>query len=79
MAALTDLEVRVVQVSQGAGESEDGTYLFRARERALTDVPPERVAATILITDGQVHDAPGAADEHWTAGPVHVLLTGKMG
>ena len=78
LAALTDLEVRVVQVSQGAGESEDGTYLFRARGRALTDVPPERVAATILITDGQVHDAPGAADEHWTAGPVHVLLTGKM-
>ena len=77
LAALPDLDVRVVEVSDGAGETEDGTYLFRARERALADIPPERVAATILITDGQVHDVPSAADGPWAAGPVHVLLTGE--
>ena len=76
LAALPAMEVRMIEASGDAG-AEDGTHLFRAR--ALVDVPPDRIAATIVITDGQVHDAPAAEDGAWTAGPVHVLLTGKRG
>ncbi len=80
LASLPDIETRVVDVPGSAtAATEDGTYLFRARARALADVPPDRVAATIVISDGQVHDVPAAADGAWTAGPVHALITGVRG
>ena len=34
----------------------DGTRLIEAMGEGLSDVPRERVAGAILITDGQVHD-----------------------
>ena len=81
LALLGNLEVRIVRAGNEANA--DGTKLFAALERALSDVPPERVAGAILLTDGQVHDAPnlGAVREGgWRGtgdGPVHVLLTGE--
>lgn len=76
LAAFDDLEVRVVRA--GNEEGGDGTRLFGALDRALADVPPERVAATVLITDGQIHDAPDQASLEGgdASGPVHTLLTG---
>ena len=76
LAAFNDLEVRVVRA--GNEEGGDGTRLFGALDRALADVPPERVAATVLITDGQIHDAPDQASLEGgdASGPVHTLLTG---
>ena len=78
LAEMADIEARVVDASGAtSSDGDDGTYLFRARERALADVPPDRIAATIVITDGQVHDAPAAGA--WSAGPVHALITGVRG
>ena len=56
---------------------EDGTHAFDAREEALKNISPNRVAATILITDGQIHDVPENLGEASKAGPVHFLLTGE--
>ena len=56
--AFGDLDVRIIRT--GNEEGAVGTRLFTALERTLADVSPDRVAATILITDGQVHDAPAA-------------------
>ena len=39
----------------------DGTRLFAALSNALADVPPDRVAGAILVTDGRVHDVPAEA------------------
>ena len=46
--------------------------------RALADVPRQRIAGAVMITDGEVHDMPppGRLD---LAAPLHVLLTGKPG
>ena len=83
-----DLEVRVVTLGSGLREGEsvdtaalpaDGTRLFAAIERALTDVPNSRIAGTILITDGQVHDTPKDPDGAALPGPIHVLLSGEKG
>src|SRR5215469_4677133 len=52
-----------------------GTALFSALNSALSDAPPDRVAGAIVITDGQVHDAPDPKTFHLGA-PFHVLLTG---
>ena len=75
LASMDDLELRVVTVAADSGA--DGSLLFAALAKALSDVPADRVAGAILITDGQVHDAPEVADTVAHAGPVHVLLTGE--
>jgi hypothetical protein len=68
---LREGEVRTTADAGDAG----GTALFSALNGALSDAPPDRVAGAIVITDGQVHDAPDPKTFHLGA-PFHVLLTG---
>ncbi|MCC2110404.1 MAG: hypothetical protein KDJ16_00045, partial [Hyphomicrobiales bacterium] len=72
----TALDLRIVEAARPDGAT-DGTHLFRSLTEALRDVPPERVAATFLITDGQVHDLPTRADALGFSAPVHALVTGR--
>ncbi|VAW11162.1 FIG003492: Threonine dehydrogenase and related Zn-dependent dehydrogenases [hydrothermal vent metagenome] len=68
-----NLEVRIRE----AGNKGDGeTRLFGALDNTLADVPPERLAGVIILTDGQVHDVPGVSGGFDGKAPVHVLLTG---
>src|SRR3989442_737234 len=69
------LEVRFVEAGQADGET-DGTRLFTALSSALSDVPHDRVAGVLLITDGRVHDVPAEAAALGFAAPVHALITG---
>jgi hypothetical protein len=68
---LHDLELRTVTVAEGGNA---GTRLFAAIERALADIPRARMAGTIAITDGQVHDIPDAAPG---GAPLNVLIPAK--
>src|SRR6195256_3100543 len=70
------LEVRVVEAGQADGET-DGTRLFGALSSALSDVPVDRVAGAVLITDGRVHDIPANAAALGFQAPVHALITGQ--
>jgi hypothetical protein len=74
MKRLAHLDVRRVEVETGA--SSGGTELFAALRRALSDVPPERVAGAVMITDGEVHDAPADAAALGFTAPLHALVTG---
>ena len=74
---LPGVEVREADVHTDAGES-GGTNLFNSIDQALSDVPPDRVAGVIAITDGQIHDAPPPGQFALQA-PFHVLLTGAPG
>ncbi len=69
------LEVRVAEAGQADGEN-DGTRLFSALSSTLADVPPDRVAGAIMITDGRVHDVPAEAAALGFAAPLHALITG---
>jgi hypothetical protein len=69
------LEVRVAEAGQADGEN-DGTKLFSALSAMLADVPPDRVAGAIMITDGRVHDVPAEASALGFAAPLHALITG---
>src|SRR5476651_647735 len=69
------LEVRVTEAGAADGET-DGTRLFTALSATLADVPPDRVAGAILITDGRVHDVPADAAALGLAAPLHALITG---
>jgi hypothetical protein len=68
---LPDLELRTVTVPE-SGDS--GTRLFAAIERALADIPRSRLAGTIAITDGQVHDIP---DTPPGGAPLNVLIPAR--
>ena len=76
-----DLDVRVIRAGKpqpGAGD--DGTRLFTALTRAMSDVPRQRLAGVVMITDGQVHDVPAGdakAAAEAVGGPLHVLLSGR--
>ncbi len=87
LAALSDrlarernLDVRVIRAGKpqpGAGD--DGTRLFTALTRAMSDVPRQRLAGVVMITDGQVHDVPAGdakAAAETIGAPLHVLLSG---
>jgi hypothetical protein len=69
------LDVRVVEAGQSDGET-DGTRLFTALGTTLADVPTDRVAGVIMITDGRVHDVPQDAGALGFAAPIHALITG---
>jgi hypothetical protein len=72
-------ELRVVETGKaGAADERVETRLFDAAGQALRDVPPSRVAGTLMITDGQVHDVPSGNATPAT-GPLHVLITGEEG
>ncbi len=69
------LDVRVVEAGQSDGET-DGTRLFTALGSTLADVPTDRIAGVIMLTDGRVHDVPADASTLGFAAPVHALITG---
>jgi hypothetical protein len=74
LSSIPNLEVRIVD--GGTDGEGDGTRLFSALSATLADVPPERVAGAIMITDGRVHDVPLPQHLGFDA-PVHALITGR--
>jgi hypothetical protein len=76
LGRMPGVEARFVEAGQSDGET-DGTRLFSALSAALTDVPHDRVAGVIVITDGRVHDVPSEAASLGFAAPVHGLITGR--
>ncbi|HEX4407321.1 MAG TPA: hypothetical protein VH206_00985 [Xanthobacteraceae bacterium] len=69
------LEVRTVEAGQANGDT-DGTRLFSALSSTLADVPSDRIAGVVMITDGRVHDVPADTSALGFAAPVHALITG---
>ena len=57
LGRLPGIEVRFVEAGQSDGET-DGTRLFTALSSVLSDVPHDRVAGAILVTDGRVRRRP---------------------
>jgi hypothetical protein len=75
-----NLDVRWIHSASTTGDDDrDGTMLFTDLAKGLADVPPDRLAGAIMLTDGNVHDVPGNAAALGFDAPVHALLTGKPG
>ena len=83
LATHPDLELRTVYAGRSdTSGGADGTRLFDAVSSALSDVPQQRLAGSILISDGQVHDAiaPERATQNHAAymnAPVHLMISGE--
>ncbi len=72
LEANPSIDLRVIE-AETVG---DGTRLIGALEGLMADVPRDRIAGAILITDGQVHDLPENLSRIRELGPVHALITG---
>jgi len=72
VAGMDNTELRVVTLSDGEGDS--GTTLMTALSEALAEEPQGRIAGTILVTDGRVHDIDRAPN---MVAPTHTILTGR--
>lgn len=75
------LEIREVvlppaQIQLGS-ERPGGTRLIETMRSALVEVPPERLAGVVLLSDGQVHDVPAALPPELGGAPLHGLIAGK--
>ncbi|RWP97369.1 hypothetical protein [Mesorhizobium sp.] len=69
-------DIRVVEAGKSeAAEERTETRLFGALESAFRDVSPSRIGGAIMITDGEVHDAPGGTPDF--NAPLHALITGN--
>ncbi|RWX61336.1 hypothetical protein EN780_29660, partial [Mesorhizobium sp. M4B.F.Ca.ET.089.01.1.1] len=76
LARFKQFDVRVVEAGKSdAAEERTDTRLFSALEGAFRDVPPSRIGGAIMITDGEVHDAPAGAPDF--NAPLHALITGN--
>ncbi|MGE4561729.1 MAG: hypothetical protein AAEC10_02225, partial [Rhodospirillales bacterium] len=78
LSRFDSLEMRTVVVRDrtAGANGNQGTQLFTAINRGAGEIPRQRFAGAIVITDGQAHDRAAAVV---TSGPVHVLLTGRAG
>jgi hypothetical protein len=75
LAGLPDVETRFIDAGDGQGD--DGTRLFSALSNALADVPPDRLAGVVMVTDGVVHDVPASSELLGFRAPLHALITGR--
>ena len=62
---------------QLGSERPGGTRLIETMRSALVEVPPERLAGVVLLTDGQVHDIPAGLPPELGGAPLHGLIAGK--
>ncbi len=76
LAAQPNLTVRETSVTTTTTGENNGTEAFLALDNALADVPPSRIAGAIMLTDGEVHDAPKAFP---FKAPLQVLIAGARG
>ncbi len=79
LQALPGVELRTVTVGGNVLTSEDGTRLMTQLDKALADVPRNRLAGVAVVTDGQVHDLPADSAKDILGAPLHVVLTGQKG
>jgi hypothetical protein len=79
LSKIPNLETRFVRVPGSDQPGGETTNMFAALNKAMTDIPPNRMAGALFVTDGQVHDAPQDKVRLGFDAPVHALLTGVRG
>ena len=77
LGTLQGLDVELLSLKGDQSGSEDGTMVFGHLRDALSRLPANRVAGVVVISDGQIHDAPTHLADLGLDVPVHTLLTGN--
>ncbi len=75
---LRNTQVRMIEAGSRQRQRDgEGTRLFEDIRRALSEIPDDRLAGVIVVSDGQIHDVPESAAKFGADAPVHLLLTGE--
>ena len=69
---INNLDIRLKTIN-----GEKGSKIFEPLNSMIGDVPEERLAGAIIITDGQISDAPTLVNNFNFNAPLNVLLTGN--
>ena len=69
---INDLDIRFKTIS-----GEKGSKVFEPLASMVGDIPADRLAGAIIISDGQIEDVPSINDNYNFKAPINVLLTGK--
>ena len=67
------VELRIAETDAGA----QGTNVYSALQSALSDAPRDRIAGSLIISDGRIHDLPEDSSEASALGPIHGLIVGE--
>ena len=88
MSDIKDLETEIIALGSDDPNAKDGTLAFSALREGISRLASNRIAGVVMITDGQVHDAPKKFQElgltvsqeqsNLTGAPIplHFILTG---
>lgn len=74
-AAEADPSLDLIEISGGAAP--DGTRLTPSLQEGLGRIPRDRLAGVVVVSDGQIHDAPQDVDSFALPAPLHHLVTGR--
>ena len=78
--ALDGLDVDLVRLgavtARDPTQTTGGTHLIGPLREHLADLPSDRLAGIVILSDGQVEDVPSAIAAEDFGAPVHVLMTG---
>ncbi len=72
LAARPNTEVRRITVGDGINNA--GSEVMTAVAEALAEEPSARIAGTLIVSDGRIHDVERAPD---LSAPLHLLTTGQ--
>lgn len=77
IGTLPNTELRISTITSGLDAGREGTRAFAALGRAMADIPHDRFAGAIIVTDGEVHDVPEGKALATLQGPIHALISGS--
>ncbi|WP_019961183.1 hypothetical protein [Woodsholea maritima] len=75
--AASDPSLELIEVSGGA--SPDGTRLMEPLRQGLGDIPRDRLAGVIMLSDGRSHDPMTRVEEMGLNAPIHHIVVGDPG
>ncbi len=71
-----NVETRWITSNHNSSARNNSTLLFQDINRGLNDIPTERLAGVIIISDGRIHDIPSNPDALGFDVPLHIMLPG---
>jgi hypothetical protein len=77
LGRFSGIETRLIDTGRDEESDTPSTRIFSQLETDLEDVPPSRIGAVMVVTDGQVHDLPRDGRIDGIDAPVHGLITGR--
>jgi hypothetical protein len=75
--ALGNTDIRIAHTLTGTTPETDGTRIFSTLTQTVENIPADRYAGAIIITDGQIHDVPAKLPPSLATAPIQGLLTGS--